>query len=97
MTFVKGQSGNPAGRPKGSGDVRAWAHSVFQEHGRESLTREMKNHGPRWFQAVELVMAYAYGKPQQFLDLTSAGEQLVKAYVGIDLDAAAGPTETDVQ
>lgn len=35
--------------------------------------------------ALKLMAEYAYGKPQQHVDVTSQGET-IKAYVGIDLD-----------
>lgn len=35
--------------------------------------------------ALKLLAEYAYGKPQQHVDVTSQGEQ-IKAYVGVDLD-----------
>lgn len=64
LPFVKGQPGGP-GRPKIGEDLKHWARGVFNEHGRAALEQEINKHGPRWFQSVELVMAYAFGKPTQ--------------------------------
>ena len=41
MPFVKGQSGNPAGRPKGSGDI-AKARQKLLEHSDEIIQRLME-------------------------------------------------------
>lgn len=35
--------------------------------------------------ALRLLAEYAYGKPQQHVDVTSQGET-IKAYVGVELD-----------
>jgi len=41
MPFVKGQSGNPAGRPKGSGDI-AKARQKLLEHSDEIIQKLME-------------------------------------------------------
>ena len=35
--------------------------------------------------AVRMIVEYAYGKPQQHMDITTLGET-IKAYVGVDLE-----------
>lgn len=65
MPFQKGQSGNPGGRRKTPEDVKEWGRAVFTETGRQALEDEIHGRGPYWFKAVELAIAYGFGKPTQ--------------------------------
>lgn len=59
--FEKGVSGNPGGRPAGFTEFRA----LMQQKSPEAVTKltEAVLEGKQW--AVELLLAYAYGKPSQ--------------------------------
>jgi hypothetical protein len=86
--FQKGQSGNPGGRPK---VALAWKERcrtfLEDEGGWEKLVAIAQNNvidcDP--MQALKLMCEYAYGKPQQYVDVTTKGEPF-KVYVGVDTD-----------
>ena len=87
--FEPGKSGNPGGRPK---VALAWKERcrlfLEEQGGWEQLVKIAEGKladiaDP--MQALKLMAEYAYGKPQQHVDLTSQGEQ-IKAYVGVDLE-----------
>ena len=68
--FEPGKSGNPTGRPKIEGDVRALA----QEHGPEAMMRLvglMSDENPRVaVVACQAVLDRAYGKAPQSVEMT---------------------------
>ena len=68
--FRPGQSGNPGGRPKLEGDVRALA----QQHGRAALERLVQLMGSDNERvavvAAQAVLDRAYGKPPQGLQIS---------------------------
>jgi len=45
--FVKGQSGNPAGRPPGSKSFQAELRAALEEHGEEILEKLIERGSPR--------------------------------------------------
>lgn len=61
--FQKGVSGNPGGRPKVREEFRSRARKVADEECLEAWAEEVRNRGPQWVKAAELLVAYAYGKP----------------------------------
>jgi hypothetical protein len=66
MQFQPGQSGNPNGRPAVARDFRERCQQFMQTKGWRQLEHlatdpEHQHHG----RALELIAAYAYGKPTQ--------------------------------
>lgn len=61
--FVKGQSGNPAGRPKVNELFRDRARKAVDEHVLEAWVAEVESQGEHWVRCSELLAAYGYGKP----------------------------------
>ena len=63
MPFVKGQSGNPSGKPKASTDAKILAKALMPE-AFKALRAALKRPGER-VPAATLLLAYAAGKPMQ--------------------------------
>jgi hypothetical protein len=68
--FVKGQSGNPGGRPKGSKSMKTFAREYL-----ESLPDEEKVHFLSALNA-DVVWRMAEGNPSTQSDITSGGEKI---------------------
>ena len=70
MPFIKGQSGNPGGRPKECGEIRELA----RQHGPaaiQKLVEHLEGDDSRLSQAAAIALLdRAYGKPSQSLDLS---------------------------
>lgn len=73
--FVKGQSGNPSGRPKGSKSLKTFAREYL-----ESLPDDEKIEFLKTL-PTELVWKMAEGNPKQDNDLTSNGESINQVLV----------------
>lgn len=86
--FVKGQSGNPGGRPLGAKSLKTYAREFL-----ESLPEEEKNE----FLATlptEVVWKMAEGNPKQDTDVTSGGEPITQLLVKfIDNEPSNGDTQ----
>lgn len=84
MPFKKGASGNPGGRPRAFKSFRAGALEHMDERGLKALIAMAHDEGEDRRFALKLLAEYAYGKPQQHVDVTSDGGPLFKAYQGVD-------------
>lgn len=66
--FVKGQTGNPGGRPAVNPVFRDRARSAVDQHVLDAWVAEVTpdkegKRGPNWVKCSELLAAYGYGKP----------------------------------
>lgn len=80
MPFVKGQSGNPGGRPKEDLEVRRLARAQTKA-AIKRLVYWMKSENPK--ASVTACMALldrGYGKPAQSVDLTNSDGSLASAW-----------------
>jgi hypothetical protein len=66
MPFQPGQSGNPNGRPPVMRDFRDRCQRFMQSKGWAKLEQmALEPEGPFAYQAMQLIAAYAFGKPTQ--------------------------------
>ena len=66
MLFQPGQSGNPSGRPPVARDFRERCQNFMQAKGWKTLEQLATDPDqPHQARALELIAAYAYGKPSQ--------------------------------
>jgi len=72
--FQKGQSGNPAGRPKGK-TLKEFAREMLENMEPEEKAKFMKALDPK------IIWEMAEGKAKQDTDITTAGESLNTALV----------------
>lgn len=93
MPFVKGQSGNPAGRKPSQPLITPSLRRMLTDKGRDGLTvgeqvaavlLSLARSGN--VEAIKLVLDRVDGKVPNPLDLTSGGAPLIKAYIGVDLE-----------
>jgi hypothetical protein len=70
MPFAKGKSGNPGGRIKIPDEFKNRAKSIVDKHVIKYWEKEVVNEGPNAMKASELLVAYAYGKPSQAVELS---------------------------
>jgi hypothetical protein len=78
MPFVKGKSGNPAGRAKVVEEFRDRARKAADEHVISAWISEVESMGDSWLKASELLAAYGYGRPTQGVELTGKdGKDLI--------------------
>ena len=67
--FVKGQSGNPGGRPKIPSEFKTSCRKAVDEHVLTAWINEVVTHGKEWVRCSELLASYGYGKPSQPIEL----------------------------
>lgn len=77
--FKPGQSGNPAGRPKGSKSLKTYAKEYL-----ESLSDEEKMEFMRGLDK-DTVWKMAEGNPKQDTDITTNGKDLPAPILGINV------------
>lgn len=85
VAFVKGQSGNPNGRPKIVDAFRDKARKAVDEHVLSAWIHEVGTMGEEWVRCSELLAAYGYGKPSQPVEHSGADGRsldLVVRFVG---------------
>ena len=86
--FVKGQSGNPGGRPH---VALLWKERcrrfLDDEGGWDQLLALTRTPGEpaTSLAALKVIVEYAHGRPNQHVDVSASGP-LIKAYIGVDLD-----------
>jgi hypothetical protein len=69
--FEPGKSGNPGGRPKIAQEFKDKCREFMSEDGWEKLKLLATNGRSKdHMKALELIAAYAYGKPKQGIELT---------------------------
>jgi hypothetical protein len=69
--FVKGKSGNPGGRPKGSKSLKSFAREYLETLPPEEKIEYLKT------LPTEIVWRMAEGNPENKSDITSNGETIV--------------------
>lgn len=95
--FVKGQSGNPKGRPPKTREGRYYEIAVSAvpfKQWRKIIKKVAANAERGDVRALRFLADYLLGRPQQFIDLTSGGEKLPGVTVYLpeidDLEAEPG-------
>jgi hypothetical protein len=64
--WSRGSSGNPAGRSNLSVEFRRWCQAIAPVEVQPRLLEVLRDPQHRFhFQAIEMVISYAYGKPSQ--------------------------------
>jgi hypothetical protein len=71
--FVKGQSGNPGGRPKLINELRERALKAVDEVVLKYWRDQVETDGPNAAKCSELLAAYGLGKPSQQVEHTGEG------------------------
>lgn len=61
--FVKGQTGNPNGRPRVNPAFRDRARNAVDQHVLDAWVAEVEAQGDDWVRCSELLAAYGYGRP----------------------------------
>lgn len=97
MTFIKGQSGNPSGRPKVPEDVKeaARAHSADAIKTLATIMLDDGQPGPARVAAADKILDRAWGKAAQTIDANVTSDslqrlptaQLIAALVAADAEA----------
>lgn len=82
MTFVKGQSGNPSGRPKKLAELAERFRDACLDGGLADQLIEIARSGPldkydaqTWKFAMQSVMEYGFGRPTQIVATTDETDE----------------------
>lgn len=67
--FVRGRSGNPGGRPKSALELKNFARSVIEDPEYQAAILRQARKGKLHHAVQGLLMAYAYGKPVEKIEL----------------------------
>lgn len=87
--FVKGQSGNPGGRAKGLGDIRALAQSHAPK-AMAVLVAALTDDDPRVrVKAAEALLDRGYGKPAQSITGPDGGPVAIESITRTIVDPKA--------
>jgi hypothetical protein len=78
--FVKGQSGNPGGRPKGAKSLKTFVREYLENLPDEEKIEYLKTLD------LETVWKMAEGNPKQDTDVTSKGESIVAFNLNLNGD-----------
>lgn len=92
MPFVKGQSGNPDGRPK-KFKIRDYL-SDDEIDGLIKLVKEKAESGDK--DMIKLLVEQIFGKPSQSIDHTTLGQSITPIYANKSIQGHTGNTE-DIQ
>jgi hypothetical protein len=94
MTFVKGQSGNPSGRPKGVGDRRTAIRKALEPYKDEVILQVIDKAREGDNDMIKLFFSYCFAKPKSEavnLDVDTRGitsKEGIRDVVSDVLDAA---------
>ena len=81
--FLPGNNANPGGRPAIARDFRLRCREFMEKQGWDLIIQMSQSPGRDQRQALELISAYAYGKPPQETKLTGDAEKpVVIQFVG---------------
>jgi hypothetical protein len=83
--FVKGQSGNPGGRPKRA-EFEKKARKAVDEKVVDAWIDEVEKRGEDWMRASELLAAYGYGKPPATVEVTGEDGGPIEHEVALTAD-----------
>ena len=85
--FQPGQSGNPSGRPAVAKEFRERCREFMESEGWTSLISMAQNPKDRdRYRALDLLAAYAYGKPKQGLEVSGADGGPILSVFGMTAD-----------
>jgi hypothetical protein len=96
--FPKGQSGNPKGRPRGARNratlsAKVFAESVLHDPAVQARILDDARRGRLAPQVLTLLMAYAWGKPKEHIELQAIEELRITITDEIGDDPTSAPAE----